>query len=44
MPQTVCVLDGRSLSVADVVRVARDPDVQVRVDPLARGALLASRR
>jgi histidine ammonia-lyase len=44
MSQTVCVLDGRSLSVADVVRVARDPDVQVRVDPLARGALLASRR
>ena len=44
MPPPVCVLDGRSLSVADVVRVAREPGVQVRVDPAARDALLASRR
>jgi histidine ammonia-lyase len=44
MSQTACVLDGRSLSVADVVRVARDPGVQVRVDPAARDALHASRR
>ena len=44
MPQTTCVVDGRSLSVADVVRVARDATTRVAVDPAARQALLGSRR
>lgn len=44
MPQTALVLDGRSLTVSDVVRVARDPDVRITVDPMAREALLGSRR
>jgi histidine ammonia-lyase len=44
MPQTPLVLDGRSLTVADVVRVAREPGVPVTVDPAARAALLGSRR
>jgi histidine ammonia-lyase len=39
-----CLLDGRSLSVTDVVRVARDSDVQVSVDAAARERLHASRR
>ena len=44
MAQTTCVLDGRSLAVADVVRVARDPAVRVTIAPAARETLLASRR
>ena len=44
MPQPACVLDGRTLSVADVVRVAREPGVLVEVDAGAREVLLASRR
>jgi len=44
MPQPACVLDGRTLSVADVVRVAREPGVLVEVDAGARDTLLASRR
>ena len=44
MPETTLVLDGRSLTVADVVRVAREPEVRVTVDPGARAALLGSRR
>src|SRR5215212_2361849 len=44
MAQTTCVLDGRSLAVADVVRVARDPAVRVTIAPAARESLLASRR
>jgi len=44
MPQTALVLDGRSLTVSDVVRVARDPEVRVTVAPAARDALLGSRR
>jgi histidine ammonia-lyase len=44
MPPTDCLLDGRSLTVAEVVRVARDPAARVAVDPSARSALLESRR
>ncbi|HET7470784.1 MAG TPA: histidine ammonia-lyase [Gemmatimonadales bacterium] len=44
MPQTDCVLDGRSLTVAEMVRVARDRSARVTVDPSARAALLRSRR
>jgi len=44
MPHTECVLDGRSLTVAEVVRVARDRAVGVAVDAPARAALLESRR
>jgi histidine ammonia-lyase len=43
MPQSNCVLDGRSLAVEDVVRVARTPAVRVVVAPEARRALLQSR-
>jgi histidine ammonia-lyase len=44
MPETVCLVDGRSLAVADVVRVARSADVHVRIDAAARDRLLKSRR
>jgi histidine ammonia-lyase len=44
MAQTTCELDGRSLTVAEVVRVARDADVRVTVAPAAREALRGSRR
>src|SRR5438093_1505994 len=44
MPQPACVIDGRSLSVAEVTRIARDPQARVRVDAGARQALLQSRR
>ena len=44
MPETSCTLDGRSLGVADVVRVARAADFHVAVDRSARTRLLASRR
>jgi histidine ammonia-lyase len=44
MAQPPVVLNGRSLTVADVVRVARESDVHVTVDPGARTALLGSRR
>src|SRR6185312_7421489 len=37
-------LDGRSLSIAEVVRVARDPRVTVAVEPGARARLHASRQ
>ena len=37
-------LDGRSLAVGDVVRIAREPGAGARLDPAARGALVASRR
>ena len=36
-------LDGRTLSIADVVRLARDPSVHAAPDPAARSALAASR-
>jgi histidine ammonia-lyase len=44
MPQSACVLDGQSLTVEDVVRVARNPAVRVTLKPEARRALLESRR
>ena len=44
MPESVCVLDGRSLTIDDVVRVARLPAVRVTLDAEARKALLQSRR
>ena len=43
MPDTACVLDGQSLTVEDVVRVARNPAVRISVAPGARQALLTSR-
>jgi histidine ammonia-lyase len=44
MPQPACVLDGRSLTIDEVVRVARTPGVRVTLQPEARSALLQSRR
>lgn len=44
MPDSVCVLDGHSLTIEDVVRVARNPAVRVSLEPAARVALVASRR
>jgi histidine ammonia-lyase len=44
MPATTLVLDGRSLSIADVVGVARNPQATLAVDPAARERLVASRR
>jgi histidine ammonia-lyase len=43
MPLTTLQLDGRSLTIADVVRAARDPGVRVAVDPAARERLSQSR-
>jgi len=43
MPQSECVLDGRSLTIESVVRVARDPTTRVSIRPEARRALHASR-
>jgi histidine ammonia-lyase len=44
MPETTCTLDGRSLKVADVVRVARGSGIEVAIDAAARASLLDSRR
>ena len=44
MPDTACVLDGQSLTIEDVVRVARDPSIRVSLEPAARQALVGSRR
>jgi histidine ammonia-lyase len=44
MPPHTCSLDGRSLTIADVVRVARDPGTRVRIDAAAGERLRASRR
>ena len=44
MPESTCVLDGQSLTVDDVVRVARHPAFRVTLHPEARRALLESRR
>ena len=44
MPETTCTLDGRSLTVADVVRVARGSGIEVAIDAAARASLLDSRR
>src|SRR5918995_599000 len=43
MPESECVLDGESLTIEDVVRVARDPGVRVSLQPAARRALVQSR-
>jgi histidine ammonia-lyase len=37
-------LDGRSLTIDDVVRIAREPGARARLDAGARDALIASRR
>ena len=44
MPETTCTLDGRSLEVTDVVRVARAGGFRVAIDAAARRGLLESRR
>jgi histidine ammonia-lyase len=44
MSEPNCVLDGRSLTVAEVVRVARQPGVRITVDPAAREVLHRSRQ
>ena len=44
MPESPVVLDGRSLTVADVVRVARQSTVRVELDKASTEALLRSRR
>jgi histidine ammonia-lyase len=44
MPRSECVLDGRSLTIERVVRVARDPECRVSLDPDALRALHQSRR
>ncbi len=44
MPQPACVLDGRSLTIDEVVRIARSPGVRITLDPKAVQALLESRR
>jgi histidine ammonia-lyase len=43
MPQPSCVLDGQSLAIEDVVRVARDAAARVAIQPAARHVLLESR-
>src|SRR5690349_2537819 len=44
MPEISCLLDGRSLTVADVVKAARGADVVVRIDQAAGDRLGDSRR
>ncbi len=44
MPQPTCVLDGQSLTIPDVVRVARDPASSIALQPNAHAALETSRR
>jgi histidine ammonia-lyase len=44
MPEPACVLDGQSLAIADVVRVARNPAAQIGIKPEARRALQGSRQ
>jgi histidine ammonia-lyase len=44
MPLPACILDGQSLSIEDVVRVARDPRIRIDLKPEARRALVESRR
>ena len=44
MPESRITIDGRSLTVSDVVRVARHPDVGIAVESGARQRLLESRR
>jgi histidine ammonia-lyase len=44
MPSSTLVLDGQSLSIEDVARIAREPATRISVHPDARRALLESRR
>jgi histidine ammonia-lyase len=44
MASPACVLDGHSLTIENVVRIARNPRSRVSVSPDARAALLQSRR
>ncbi len=44
MPSSPIALDGRSLAIEDVVRIAREPGTAVVVQPGARAALIESRR
>jgi histidine ammonia-lyase len=44
MPSPACVLDGQSLSIDDVVRVARDSSIRISLNSEARRALVESRR
>jgi histidine ammonia-lyase len=44
MPAPEITLDGDSLTIGDVVRIARDPAARARLDAGARDALIASRR
>jgi histidine ammonia-lyase len=44
MPSSPIALDGRSLAIEDVVRIAREPGTGVSVHPDARAALIESRR
>ncbi len=44
MPTPRLILDGRSLTIADVVRAARDPAFRVGLDAAALAALVRSRR
>jgi histidine ammonia-lyase len=44
MSSPACVLDGHSLTIESVVRVARDPHARITLDPAARLALLDSRK
>jgi histidine ammonia-lyase len=44
MRSPTCVLDGRSLTIEEVVRVARDASVPVTAAPAARQALVESRQ
>jgi histidine ammonia-lyase len=43
MPAPHITLDGRSLTIPDVVRIAREPGIRVGIEPGARKALIASR-
>ncbi|HEU4830147.1 MAG TPA: histidine ammonia-lyase [Gemmatimonadales bacterium] len=43
MPSPTLTLDGRSLTIDDVVRAARDPGVRIALDPAARRTLSTSR-
>jgi histidine ammonia-lyase len=44
MPTPDITLNGRSLTIEEVVRIAREPGARARLDPGARDALVASRR
>ncbi|MBA3317492.1 MAG: histidine ammonia-lyase [Gemmatimonadales bacterium] len=44
MPASQITLDGRSLTIGEVVRIAREPATRTGLDPAARDDLIASRR